>query len=278
MDARRFTDTDTCPVPAVESGARRRNSDLSALLLRCMLAWTMIWAGATKVFLWHDFTGERAHTLVRLGVVGEGELDWSGAGPFDQPYFDWASHTPQYLRNEAQPPVARARNVHHVTLIAYGAARPNEAAAALAFNRHGTSHGIRAVKASEGASGWMPAFTAPLAPASAWAVSLIQLLGGVAMLLGFLTRPLAAMLCVVMLGAAWLTQIGPVLAGGAPGSFGFLPPHEGWHPHGWKTLLWQTGLAATSASVALTGAGNHSVDRLIAASRAHRAGGTELRT
>lgn len=240
-----------------------RRHDAAFLLLRLLLAWTFIWSGATKVFLWHDFTGARAEVLAELGAVPESELDWTKER-FTQPYFDWKSHTPKYLQNEPRTPVARARNVHHLTVMIHGAARPATAPDVLAFNRHSCELGIAAAKASEGTRSWLFPFMVSMAPTLAWMISLVQLLGGVALLVGLASRTAGLGICLVMLGAAWMTQIGPVALGGAPGFLGFLPPHEGWHPHGWKTLLWQASLAAAGASMALTGPGRVSLDNVLA--------------
>jgi uncharacterized membrane protein YphA (DoxX/SURF4 family) len=119
-----------------------------------------------------------------------------------------------------------------------------------------------------------------MAPFLGWSVSLIQFGGGVGMLLGLFSRSLGVGLCFAMLGATWMTQVGPILAGGAPGSFGFLPPHEEWHPHGWKTVLWQAALAAMGASIALTGPGRVSLDaalrRLSCSARPPETSATDL--
>lgn len=103
----------------------------------------------------------------------------------------------------------------------------------------------------------------------AWAVALTELIGGVLMLLGLLTRLGALGLASVMLGAMWLTQIGPAIQADHT-VLGFLPAYGRFDVEAWQPLLWQFSLLAASLAVFLLGSGAIGLDRaLFRGSRYH---------
>ncbi|MEZ6319373.1 MAG: DoxX family protein [Phycisphaerales bacterium] len=104
--------------------------------------------------------------------------------------------------------------------------------------------------------------------ALAWAVTLTELIGGVLLLVGLFTRLSALAISGVMLGAMWLTQIGPAIQSGHT-ILGFLPDYPRFDP-GWMTLMWQFSLFAASFAVFLLGSGVIGIDRaLFRGSRYH---------
>jgi uncharacterized membrane protein YphA (DoxX/SURF4 family) len=99
----------------------------------------------------------------------------------------------------------------------------------------------------------------------AYAASLTELIGGVAILLGLFTRLWALGVMGVMVMALWMTAVGPVVIMGAPGWPSFmpvLPALNGYAFSAWQTWLWQFILAASAGSLACLGAGAISLDRL----------------
>ena len=80
-------------------------------------------------------------------------------------------------------------------------------------------------------------------------VAFLEFFGGIALVLGLLTRPIAALLAIDMLGAIMLVHI----------SKGFFLPE------GYEFAL---SLLGSSLALALAGAGEYSVDRVLAARRA----------
>ena len=86
----------------------------------------------------------------------------------------------------------------------------------------------------------LPGLTGP-------AIAFLEFFGGIALVLGLFTRPIALLLAVEMLGAILLVQIGKGLIGG----------------YEFELLLLGTALA-----LAVAGAGEYSADRVLAARKA----------
>lgn len=99
----------------------------------------------------------------------------------------------------------------------------------------------------------------------AWAVSLIELIGGIFLLVGLATRFASMLLVGVMLGAVWLTQIGPAIASGQT-TLGFLPNHNAYDVQAWMPFFWQLALLGGCLSLLLAGPGSLSLDRWLGAS------------
>jgi uncharacterized membrane protein YphA (DoxX/SURF4 family) len=96
--------------------------------------------------------------------------------------------------------------------------------------------------------------------ALAWFIAIGEVIAGSLLLMGLLTR-VASIFCVgLMVGAIWLTELGPAIQAGNT-MLGFLPNRELWDPELWKTLLWQCALLASSVTLALTGSGVFGLDR-----------------
>lgn len=144
---------------------------------------------------------------------------------------------------DAEPAPAH-RMVDMVTLMIYRNATPNDEGKALL-------------------PGFMAGGKWPIWIANAVAVT--ELLGGIMILLGLLTRLWSLGIAGVMVGALWMTSIGPVVVMGAPGWPGFfevLPAIDAFNPQAWQTWLWQASLIAGSVSLACLGSGAMSLDRL----------------
>ncbi len=98
-----------------------------------------------------------------------------------------------------------------------------------------------------------------LARAAAWT----ELVGGLLVLIGLLTRLSALSLCGVIAMAIWLTSIGPAAVGGAPASLWIFPANDGFNNFAaYQTFLMQVICLGALAALFFAGAGALSVDRL----------------
>ncbi len=102
----------------------------------------------------------------------------------------------------------------------------------------------------------------PWPVALAWAAAITEIVAGIFLLIGFITRLSALGVVAVMLGAIWMTEIGPAMQAGAT-MIGFLPAYELFASEAWKTLLWQLALLMMGLGVAFSGAGALSLDRVL---------------
>ena len=109
----------------------------------------------------------------------------------------------------------------------------------------------------------LPAFMGTHKMKLAWAVALTEFLGGLAILVGLLTRFWAIALTGVSAGIVWITEIGPAAMGGIDNPmWGFLPPLWPFNPGAGMHFFFTLGLLLTAMSLVLTGAGALSADRV----------------
>ena len=140
-------------------------------------------------------------------------------------------------------PGPKRRAVDGITLLIHAQATPNEKGEAL-------------LPAFMGKGKW------PMWIANTEGV--VELLGGILIFLGLFTRLWSLALAGVMVGALWMTSIGPVVIYGAPGWPAFmpvLPALDGFRVSAWQTWLWQLGVLCGALSLFCLGAGGLSLDR-----------------
>ena len=94
-------------------------------------------------------------------------------------------------------------------------------------------------------------------------------LGGGVGLIGLFTRLGAMAIAGTMLGAMWLTQIGPAVQSGHA-LLGFLPAKDWLDMMSCQTLLWQAALLAMGGALMLLGSGALAIDRAIGGYRVVR--------
>jgi uncharacterized membrane protein YphA (DoxX/SURF4 family) len=110
----------------------------------------------------------------------------------------------------------------------------------------------------------LPAFFLTYAMPFAWAVAIIEFLGGLCLLIGFLARFWAVLLTGVAAGIVWITSLGPAMLGGIDNAFlGFLPPLWPFDPAAATQFLWTMALFFVALAMILLGAGTLSIDRLL---------------
>jgi uncharacterized membrane protein YphA (DoxX/SURF4 family) len=96
----------------------------------------------------------------------------------------------------------------------------------------------------------------------AYLVVIGELGGGIMMLLGLFTRMWALVLCGVMLGALWLTAVGPAVQTGDV-VFGFIPAYGRWDGARWTVPLWNMALFTMALCVFLSGPGTLAMDNIL---------------
>jgi putative oxidoreductase len=96
----------------------------------------------------------------------------------------------------------------------------------------------------------------------AYAVAFTELVGGACLLIGLMTRLWSVVLAGVMLGAIWLTEIGPSIQMG-DAVLGFLPNRAALAPGEWQRLMLQLSLLMSSFALAFLGAGRASLDYML---------------
>ncbi|MBX3364873.1 MAG: DoxX family protein [Phycisphaeraceae bacterium] len=224
--------------------------NVSPILLRLLLALVFLWAGLGKV-VEKDFevTSENARTLVDWGVVSEDDVrhllppSAMGAGPSI------------ILAQDTDAPPATGKPVKVQRLYSMSVMLRTVSSPGKFPDDHD--------RAGQDKMPLAPAFAGkdktPIY--LAWAVALTEIFAGGFMLLGFLTRISALGLVGVMLGAVWLTEIGPAIQSGST-MLGFLPKRDMFSGV-WMQLFFQLSMLLGALAVFFSGPGALSLDRLL---------------
>jgi uncharacterized membrane protein YphA (DoxX/SURF4 family) len=203
------------------------------VILRVLLAATFLWAGLGNVLEEMPVQGEDAAFLANLGGLDAAMKKGANEG-----------NTPAlYTVDDFGTPV-QARRAMGLALLIHSSAFPKA-------NADGTPK--RRL--------WPEALAGGRAPVVlAWMVTLTELSAGVFLVLGLLTRVWALGLIAVMLGAIWLTEVGPAVQAGATGFLGLLPDRPSFSVEAWRNLLWQFALLMSSVALLMAGPGGLAVD------------------
>lgn len=237
-------------------GSTQTSSSMAPVFLRLGLGLVFIWAGLGKVMTTMNVTGEDAAILANMGVVTPGGTPAGstpeapqGEAPKPAPGASRAAPgesrgTPRGTATAAPDPTGPAlpelMQVVRVSERTYTAADfPDPVGVkpvymlALSLKKAATPDGKGSMVLWPGAlaHGSWPVWTA-------WAVTWAEIGGGALVLVGLLTRIGALALGGVMLGAIWLTQVGPALQSGNT-RLGFLPNHDVFDGQAWQMLLVQ---------------------------------------
>ncbi len=235
----------------------------SPLLIRLGLGVVFLWAGIGKIFYTDPYSGENAAILANLGMIPgpltaqpaptgttEAEQKDAPADPVEKPESapapsaGTASGKRVYTAEDFSEPVEASR-VWRTAIILHQATQLGGGANRL----------------------WPAALSSPGAmKVIAWTAALVEFLGGAFVLLGFLTRLSALALAAYRGASLILTTIGPAAVSGQ-GFLGILPDPRMTDPTGWVTawtpMLFQFVLFLMALSVALSGPGAISLDRLL---------------
>lgn len=214
---------------------------LAPMLLRAVLSLTFVWAGLGKLLAEMPVKGENAALLANMGVGAVQTKAASGGAAAAATGATAASFTPSDFPEEIR--VARL----------YGLALLVKSSSVASAD---SKLGFPLLPAAVGEGAWPVRM--------AWAAALTELVAGLLVLFGLLTRLSALSLAGVMLVAIWLTEIGPALVSGQT-MLAFLPAREAFDVNAWKTLLWQFSLLGSALALTLIGAGGLSMDRAMSA-------------
>lgn len=133
----------------------------------------------------------------------------------------------------------------------------------LAYLMYRSSHPAPAADGSPTKATWPKQFGEGRVPLYlAWAVAIGEIACGGLVLIGLTTRLSALGLASIMLGAIWLTQIGPAFATGQT-VLGFLPAYETFNNKQWTPLMWQFSLLIASLALFFAGPGLLAIDNAI---------------
>ncbi|HZW08735.1 MAG TPA: DoxX family membrane protein [Phycisphaerales bacterium] len=271
---------------------------LAPVFLRLALAVTFLWAGLSKFMERDEFSGEDAAILANYGVIPNPhraggpptlpdppaeEIDpQSAAGrrpapairlatwqpedaPQTEPPAEPDTETPPAQRESAAPETAPAPRV---LATADDFPEPVSARryAQLVLLLHRAIHpGLDPEDSSPRRQLWPDIDrTLDYDPWPVWAaraVALTEVIGGILVAIGLLTRLAALALAGVMLGALWLTTIGPAIQSGNT-VLGVLPDYPRFDP-AWQTPLMQFIVLCMALALFFAGPGTLSLDRLL---------------
>jgi uncharacterized membrane protein YphA (DoxX/SURF4 family) len=222
---------------------------LTPLLLRLALGVTFVWAGAGKVLESMPVQGEQAAALANMGVltpVRAAPTGFAAPATLPPPLLQTGQPAaPKYSASDFPEPV-EVKRLYGIALLIDGAAHPGADA---------EGKPRMALWPANAARGMWPSICA-------WAVAVTELVGGFFCLVGLFTRLSALGIAGTMLGAMWLTVIGPAMQSGAT-RFGFLPDHPAFDVSKWKDVLWQFSLFMSALGVFFAGPGALAVDRML---------------
>jgi uncharacterized membrane protein YphA (DoxX/SURF4 family) len=246
------------------------------LLLRAMLGVVFLWAGLGKVSNITEMPGEAAAVLANMGVIkgpssvvppaapvptpapakqapAKPSAPTGKSGRIDGGPAVWLASQPvtepKYTAADFPQPV-RIRQVYGLAVAIKNAADPVAAA--------GEPAPMRLWPAQLGHGNW-PVY-------QAWAVAMTELAGGCCLILGLLTRFWALAVAGVMLGAIWLTQLGPAMQSGKAVLW-ILPAYPTFDTRAWQPLLFQFSLLMAALALAFCGPGRASLDTALLTGR-----------
>lgn len=252
---------------------------VAPIFLRLVLGTTFIWAGLGKFLADFPVQGEQAAALANMGVSSvqtqAGTPSSEPAKPSKDPAKDPAKDTPadpaKKSKAEASPTDGVVRLASFTFTPVQTSARtftaadfPSEIKVARMYAIALAVHGAGKVPESKATFPLMPPqiTQGPWPLYQAWAVALTELVGGFLVLTGLFTRLASFCIAGVMLGAIWLTEIGPAMQSGNA-LFFVLPANRETFGGDWNTLIIQCSMLAMALNLLFAGAGGLSMDRAI---------------
>lgn len=230
----------------------RHSSSVAPVFIRFALGLTFLWAGFGKILEHMPVTGSDAAILTSMGVLEPLKSDPSSPPPKDSqgpPAPDSLSTSPEHAQQPGGEQKVLA--VHGITLLLYHQSHPTPDASG--------NTPTPLVPAWAGQDRW-PLYLA-------WTATVSELMGGLFVLVGLLTRLSSFMLAGTIGTAMWLTQLGPAIQAHNT-LLGFIPNHPPYATDVAGTpvfaiLFWHLLLLFSSLSLMFSGAGALSFDRAL---------------
>jgi uncharacterized membrane protein YphA (DoxX/SURF4 family) len=253
---------------------------IAPIFLRAALAVTFLWAGFGKLLDTMAVTGAKAALLANMGVIAPLSPDAKKSSSLGQPggvpvlstllaMQPASSGTP--VVKEPQEPAKPAAEVPATK--SYGASDfPDERRVARMYGIALLIHAAANPASDERGNAKWAMLPASLGQGStprwlAIAAVATEIVAGLFVLVGLLTRVSALALAGTMMTAIWLTEMGPAIQNGQT-ILGFIPsyPAYGVDAAGkflYATLLWQCSLLCIAMALTFTGPGAVSFDRAL---------------
>lgn len=257
---------------------QRMGLGLAPLLLRLALAVTFIWAGLGKLMTEIPVSGARAAALANMGVRVPGTpilpapaasdpstspADPQPADGFRQPTPGTESLVPGAPPASTPAPAATPAVPTRYAAVDFPEPANVRAVYGVALRLHAAAHPLPSTDGTQPPALWPMRLAQDATPVYlAWAVALTEVIGGVLLLVGFMTRLSALGIALIMLGAIWLDQIGPAVQAGTT-VLGFLPDRPPFDTEAWRPLLLQFTLLMTALAVVLAGPGTLAIDNIL---------------
>ncbi|MBY0112510.1 MAG: DoxX family protein [Phycisphaerales bacterium] len=258
---------------------------VAPVFLRLVLGTTFIWAGLGKFMAEFSVKGEQAAALANMGVssvqtrAGAAAAAESVKPVVKDPVKEAPKEAPKEPAKKTAKPGAQAPQTDPAVRLASFTLLPVQSSArtftAADFPDEIKLARLYSVALLVHSAGKVPSdakATFPLMPSQvtqgewpvyiAWTVAISELLGGFLVLTGLFTRLSAFFLAGTMIGAIWLTEIGPAVQSGNAVFF-FLPANRETFGMDWNTLLIQCSMLAMALNLMFAGAGGLSMDRAI---------------
>lgn len=228
---------------------------LAPLLIRLALGVTFLWAGLGKVMVTQEYSPEAAAILANAGVIN--------AGASGQPDDAGGSESGDGLsQGETADVVTVSLQQDPFTAADFPDGYSGRRVLGLVIPMHtGANPGYDPDSGEPLSAFWPKALgSGQTALMLAWLVVIGEIACGLAVLVGLLTRLSAIDLGCIIIGAMWLTQLGPATQT-STAILGVLPGHA-MFDMAWKDLLWQFMIMCGAFSLALMGPGAVSLDAL----------------
>lgn len=232
------------------------------IFLRLAVAITFLWAGSGKMFQTIDVSGADAAYLANMGALDLTQLQAKPSAMMPQgddrvllpALAQTAPATPTtsaraFVASDFPTPI-KARATYQLSLLLRNAADPGT-----------DDKGVAKMKL------WPPALAQ--GQWTRWlavTVMLTELVGGGLVLVGLFTRLWGFLLAGTMMGAMWLTLIGPAIQSGNT-RLGFLPADLGPFDMGWMKWFWVFGLVMSCLALWCSGSGAWSLDSVMTPSK-----------